>query len=129
MSKRVTIGGDRLGSGNKMGVTLHNYERSTHDLGYIFTTSMAPGTLIPFMNEVALPGDTWDIELNADIKTHPTIGPLFGSFKLQLDLFFTPIRLYQGQLHNNKLKIGNNMSAVKLPLLTLYAKYIDPLGS
>ena len=112
---KKNLGGDRLGSGNKMEVALHNYERSTHDLGYIWRSTMASGTLVPFMNMVALPGDTFDIDLNADVKTYPTAGPLFGSYKLQLDVFTCPIRLYQGVLHNNKLGIGLKMSEIKLP--------------
>ena len=103
MSISKTLGGDRLGSGNKMKVQLHNYERSTHDLGYLYRTSMACGTLVPFMSEVALPGDTFDISIGADVKTAPTIGPLFGSYKLQADVFMCPIRLYHAALHNNAL--------------------------
>ena len=73
--KTVNIGGDRLGSGSKMNVHLHSYERSTHDLSYIFRNTQGVGTLVPYLSEVALPGDTFDIELNADIKTMPTIAP------------------------------------------------------
>ena len=46
MGKRVNIGGDRLGSGNKLRVDLHGYERSTHDLSNIMRTSMSVGTLV-----------------------------------------------------------------------------------
>jgi len=116
-----TIGGDRLGAGKKEKVYLNNYERSTHDLGYIWRSSMASGTLVPFMCKVALPGDTFDIKLNADIKTLPTVGPLFGSYKVQLDVFQIPVRLYQGKLHMNMLNIGLDMSKIKLPLMTLRA--------
>jgi hypothetical protein len=119
--KTVTLGGDRLGSGKKQKVDLHGFERSTHDLGYVWRNTQAPGTLVPFMTMLALPGDTFDIELQADVKTHPTLGPLFASFKLQLDVFECPIRLYHGWLHNNKLKIGNDMSNVKLPIISLNA--------
>ena len=115
MSKTVTIGGDRLGSGKKNRVQLHGFERSTHDLGYVWRNTQAPGTLVPFMSMIALPGDTFDINLNADVKTHPTVGPLFASFKLQLDVFQCPIRLYNSWLHNNRLNIGNKMADVKLP--------------
>jgi hypothetical protein len=123
---KKTLGGDRLGSGAKMQVELHGYERSTHDLGYLWRSTMAAGTLVPFLSEVALPGDTFDIHLNCDIKTHPTIGPLFGSYKVQLDVFIAPIRLYQGLLHNNKIGIGMNMAQVKLPQLELLAEVFDP---
>ena len=124
MTITKTLGGNRLGSGSKMKVSMHGFERSTHDLGYVFRTTMSPGTLVPFINKIALPGDTFDINLGASVLTQPTLGPLFGSFKLQLDVFQCPIRLYHAWLHNNKLKIGNNMSTVKLPQLNLQ---VNPL--
>lgn len=120
-----TIGGERLGAGKKMQTELRNYERSTHNLDYIWRSSMAPGTLVPFMVQVALPGDTFDIDLNADVKTHPTVGPLFGSFKLQLDVFKCPIRLYHKTLHNNKLNVGMNMSQILLPTAAITGLNID----
>ena len=69
-----TIGGERLGSGNKMSVHIPEFDRTTVDLGYIWRSTMASGTLVPFMKELALPGDTHEITLNADTLTHPTIG-------------------------------------------------------
>ena len=116
---KTTLGGDRIGSGNKQEVSMRNYERSSHDLSYIWRSTMASGTLVPFMSQVALPGDSFDIDLDCDVKTHPTIGPLFGSFKLQLDVFVIPIRLYIRELHNNKLGIGMRMEHVFLPYLEL----------
>ncbi|UYD39185.1 MAG: major capsid protein [Wigfec virus K19_94] len=122
---KVTIGGDRLGAGKKNKVSLKGFNRSTHDLSYAWRSTMGSGTLVPFMHKVTLPGDTWDIDLNASVLTHPTIGPLFGSYKVQLDIFQIPARLYQGKLHNNKLNIGRNMNNVKLPLLEVYADSPD----
>ncbi len=116
---QVTLGGERLGSGNKQKVNLHNYERSTHDLGYKWRSTMASGTLVPFMTELGLPGDTFDIDLDIDIMTGPTTGPLFGSFKVQLDVFACPIRLYNGKLHMNMLNIGLDMAKVKLPQIEI----------
>lgn len=120
---KTTIGGDRLGSGSKQEVSLRNYGRSTHDLSYIWRSSMSAGTLVPFMNELALPGDSFDIDLNCDVKTLPTVGPLFGSFKVQLDVFEVPIRLFQGKLHMNMLNIGMDMSEIKLPQFEMVGKY------
>lgn len=110
-----TFGKNRLGSGNKMKVDLKAYERSTHDLGFIFRTSQSIGTLVPFLCEVALPGDTWDIDLNAIVKTHPTLGPLFGSFKVQLDVFQCPFRLYMSSLMNNTVNFGQNAASAYIP--------------
>lgn len=125
MGKEITIGGERLGNGKKMKAYMHNYERSTHDLSYVWRSTMSAGTLVPFMSEVALPGDTFDIDLNVDIMTHPTIGPLFGSYKVQLDVFQIPIRLYQAKLHMNMLNIGRDMSKIKLPLVQIYGNNLD----
>ncbi len=119
---KTTIGGDRLGSGNKQNISLKHYNRSTHDLSYAFRSSMAVGTLVPFMKVLGLPGDSFDIDLFADVKTLPTVGPLFGSMKVQLDVFQVPIRLYNARLHMNELGIGMEMDNVKLPQIAVTAR-------
>ncbi len=118
---KQTIGGDRLGAGGKQEIKLKTYSRSTHDLGYIWRSSMASGTLVPFMSELGLPGDNFDIDIDCQVLTLPTVGPLFGSYKVQLDVFVCPIRLYNGKLHMNKLGIGLDISEVKLPQIELEA--------
>lgn len=112
---KVNIGKNTLGDNNKLSVSLREYGRSTHDLSYAWRSPMGVGTLVPFMKLLALPGDTFDIDLDTKVLTHPTVGPLFGQFKMQLDVFTCPIRLYQAQLHNNALNIGLDMKKVKLP--------------
>ena len=59
--KKVTIGGNRLGSGKKMKAEIRGFERSTHDLSYVWRSTMASGTLVPFMKLVGLPTDTFEI--------------------------------------------------------------------
>ncbi|WP_176225511.1 hypothetical protein, partial [Staphylococcus aureus] len=109
-----------------MQVDMRTYNRSTHDLSYVWRNTQSPGTLVPFICELALPGDVHEIQLSANVLTHPTVGPLFGSFKLQLDVFECPIRLYNAQLHNNKLGIGLDMSKVKFPVINVtYNKTTD----
>jgi len=119
MSRTVSLGGDRIGSGNKMKVNLEGFSRSTHDLSYLWRSTMSPGTLVPFLSKVMLPGDTFDIDLNTSALTHPTIGPLYGSYKLQLDVYTIPVRLYNGKLHNNALNVGLSMKDVKLPQIEI----------
>lgn len=123
------IGKNTLGDNNKMKVALRSYNRSTHDLSYVWRNTQAVGTLVPFCSIPMMKGDTFQIKLQSSVLTHPTIGPLYGSFKLQNDLFFCPIRLYNSWLHNNKLKIGLNMSQIKLPGLrvTLQDATVDEL--
>lgn len=112
---KVNIGKNTLGDNDKMSVSLREYGRSTHNLSSAWRSPMGVGTLVPFMKLIGLPGDTFEIDLDAQIMTHPTIGPLFGNFKFQADIFTCPIRLYNAMLHNNTLNIGLDMSKVKLP--------------
>lgn len=112
---KKTIGKNTLGDNNKMKVAMRNYERSTHNLSYVWRNTQAPGTLVPCMKILATPGTTYKININEHILTHPTVGPLFGSYKFQVDLFTVPIRLYNALLHNNALNVGLEMSKVKFP--------------
>lgn len=117
MSITRSIGKNTLGGGKKMNVSLRAYNRSTHDLSYAWRSSMTVGPLTPFMKIVGLPGDTFDIDLDTKVFTHPTIGPLFGSYKMQMDIFTVPFRLYIAALHNNALNVGMNMSQIKIPMI------------
>lgn len=114
---KVSIGKNTLGGGKKMTTRLNNYNRSTHDNSFVIRTTMAPGVLVPTMTELLLPGDTYSIQTRCHTLTHPTIGPLFGSFKQQNDFFFCPIRLYNAMLHNNALNIGLDIKKVKFPYI------------
>lgn len=125
MSNAVTLGGDRLGSGNNQKVYTPGYERSTHDLSDVLRTTQSPGTLVPTRTIIALPGDSIDIDIDSYVMTHPTIGACLGSYKLQYDVFAAPIRLYQRELQQNSLNIGNQMQKVLLPQITLRAQTID----
>lgn len=128
---KVNIGKNTLGDSDKMSISLKEYGRSTHNLSSAWRSPMGVGTLVPFMKLVGLPGDTFDIDLDTRIMTHPTIGPLFGSFKFQADVFTCPIRLYNAMLHNNTLNIGLDMSKVKLPVAAIWttAEYKMGKGS
>lgn len=119
MANGVTLGGDRLGSGNNQKQYLHDYERSNHNLSCSRVTSMAPGVLYPIYVNMGLTADTFDIDLNAFMRTLPTEGPMFGAFKLQLDVFTADDRLYQAILHNNTTEIGMDMNQVYLPKIEL----------
>jgi hypothetical protein len=122
---KVSIGKNTLGGGKKMMTRLNNYNRSTHDLSFVMRTTMAPGVLVPTMKQLVLPGDTFPIQTRCHTLTHPTVGPLFGSFKQQNDFFFCPIRLYNAMLHNNALNIGLDMKKVKLPIVRITGSNLD----
>lgn len=117
---KKTLGGDRLRSENKMEVYLPNFGRSSHNVGKIIRTSQACGTIVPYWCQIGLDGTTFYIDITTKVKTLPTTGPVFGSFKHQIDVFVIPIRLYIAALHNNALGVGLNMSKVLLPQFEVY---------
>ena len=125
MSIQKNIGKNTVGDNNKMSVSLHEYNMSTHDLSTIVRNTQSPGTLVPNLCLVGQKGDTFDIDVDANVLTHPTTGPLFGSFKLENHIYAAPVRLYNSWLHNNRTKIGLNMAKVKLPQIyvTLNSEY------
>lgn len=116
------IGKNTLGQGDKMNVAMKSYEMSTHDLSRKRRTTMAPGLLTPVLQTIGLPGDKFDIEIQASVLTLPTNGPLFGSFNFEVHLFKADLRLYQSMLQNNELDMGMAMETVKLPQLILGAE-------
>lgn len=117
MAIQKNIGKNTIGDNNKISVSLHDYNMSTHDLSTIVRNTQSPGTLVPNLCLVAQKGDTFDIDIDSNVLTHPTTGPLFGSFKLEHHVYTGPVRLYNSWLHNNRTKIGLNMEQVKLPQL------------
>lgn len=117
---KKTLGGDRLRSESKMEVYLPNFGRSSHNVGKIIRTSQACGTIVPYWCQIGLDGTTFYIDITTKVKTMPTTGPVFGSFKHQIDVFVIPIRLYIAALHNNALGVGLNMSKVLLPQFEVY---------
>lgn len=127
---RTTLGGDRLGSGNRQKIEMHNYYRSNHNLSCTRISSMAPGALYPMYTQIGLTGDTFDINLSAFVRTLPTEGPMFGAFKLQVDVFTADLRLYQAILHNNTTEIAYHMDQVLLPKMNIdtYAEPTNKIG-
>lgn len=127
MAIEKNIGKNTIGDNNKMKVYMHDYNMSTHDLSTVTRTSVSPATLVPTMKLLVQKGDIIDIDIESNVLTHPTTGPLFGSFKLENHIYFGAIRLYNSWLHNNRTKIGLNMAQIKLPKIavTLNSIYGD----
>lgn len=129
MGIKKNIGKNTIGDNNKMSVSLHDYNMSTHDLSTIVRNTQSPGTLVPNLCLVAQKGDTFDIDIDSNVLTHPTTGPLFGSFKLEHHIYTGPVRLYNSWLHNNRTKIGLNMEQVKLPQIKVNIKTLTDTPS
>ena len=112
-----TLGKNTLGDNNKMKVAMREYDMSTHDISTICRTSLGVGMLVPFCKILCQKGDIIDMNLINKTLSQPTLGPLFGSFKLQHFVFFGGFRLYNSWLHNNRTGIGMKMSDIKLPMM------------
>lgn len=117
---KQVIGGNRLGSGKKMTTELHGYDRSTFNLNKVWRSSMCVGTLVPCYCNIGLNGDTFDIDVNALVRTTPTKAPLFGTLKMQIDFFKIPERLYNGTLHNNPTDVAMKMNNIPFQKLLIY---------
>lgn len=112
-----TLGKNTLGDNNKMKIAMREYDMSTHDISTVFRSSIGVGMLVPFCKILCQKGDIIDINLINKTLSQPTLGPLFGSFKLQHFMFFGGFRLYNSWLHNNRTGIGMKMSDIKLPMM------------
>lgn len=112
-----TLGKNTLGDNNKMKVAMRDYDMSTHDISTVFRSSVGVGMLVPFCKILCQKGDIIDLNLINKTLSQPTLGALFGSFKLQHFMFFGGFRLYNSWLHNNRTGIGMKMSDIKLPMM------------
>lgn len=112
-----TLGKNTLGDNDKMKVAMRNYDMSTHDISTVFRSSIGVGMLVPFCKILCQKGDIIDMDLINKTLSQPTLGPLFGSFKLQHFVFFGGFRLYNSWLHNNRTGIGMKMNDIKLPMM------------
>lgn len=117
-----TLGKNTLGDNNKMKVAMRDYDMSTHDISTVFRSTIGVGMLVPFCKILCQKGDIIDLNLINKTLSQPTLGPLFGSFKLQHFMFFGGFRLYNSWLHNNRTGIGMKMSDIKLPMMFAQTK-------
>lgn len=63
--------------------------------------TMAPGLLYPFYWKPVMSQDICRWSWSSIVKTFPTVAPVMGSFKLQIDDFFVPYRLYVPEFQRN----------------------------
>lgn len=125
MSVKKTFGGDRLGTGAGFTVNMRAFERTTHDLGNVFRSNMGVGIVMPTYCDIVKRGDVWDKEISQHIITHPTNGPIFGSYECRTAVFTADMRLYNKLLHNKRKAIGLEISRVKWPMMQLNGPNID----
>lgn len=124
---KTSLGGNRLGAGGKRDVYLHDFNYSTFNLSKNFKSSMAPGVLTPCYYNLLQAGDIFDIDVKeCIIRTEPTTGALFDSFKYQVDFFAVPVRLYNALLHANPVQLTTKMNEIMFPVVTLESAMKNP---
>lgn len=72
-----------------------------------------PGLGYPVICEYTLPGDSLEFDMGALIKTHAALSPVFGSFKVQFDMFWSAARNYVPEMRNNP--VGTDYSDIAFP--------------
>lgn len=122
---KKNLGGERLGSGNKMQVSMKGYGKSTFNLSKIRRTSMTVGTLVPMGHWLALPGDRFEIDLDALITTAGTESVLYGSMKFQVDVFSQRISSFMPNMTLNLVEQGLNIKDIKIPQVVMEADPYD----
>ncbi len=123
MARKVSFGKDTLHGGKKMSVYEDDFGRSSFNQTKTVKTTMSAGTLVPVYVNFGTKGDTFDIDIETIVKTKPAISPLFGTFKMQVDLFICPVRLYNGLLHMDDTNIGMDMGNVYFPQIEMSTSF------
>lgn len=74
---------------------------------------MPVGLLVPLRYDDTLPADQFKIQLHALMKSYPTLAPVMGAFKLQIDFFYCPWRNYMPEWMYNDRQA--DLQSVELP--------------
>ncbi|UYD39173.1 MAG: major capsid protein [Wigfec virus K19_83] len=119
------IGGDRIGSGNKMLTTAHGFGYSTHDVSKVRRTSMSFGTIVPMGIWMMTTGSRLRMRLDALITSNALLYQLYGSAKFQIDVFSARMALYNPKMLLNLNDQGYNINDIKFPLMELETKAIN----
>lgn len=119
------IGGDRIGSGNKMTVGVGGYGVSTHDVSKVRRTSMSFGTIVPMYQWLMPSGSRLRLRMDALITSNALLYQLYGSAKFQLDVFSSRLAIYNPKMELNLNDQGYNISDIKFPLMRLKTNTIN----
>lgn len=79
-----------------------------HDLSHYLRTSMAPGLGYPICCIPCNPGDHHQLEFKHLMNTQAILNPLYGSYRLQICVFFAGVSLYVPKLWRNGTMIQSS---------------------
>jgi len=72
-----------------------------HNLDHYFRDSFAVGPIVPILVEPVNAGDDKYLDFNSLVNTQALLSPLYGSYKLKIEVFFAGISLYCPKLWRN----------------------------
>ena len=89
-----------------------------HDLSHYLRTSMAPGLGYPILCVPCNAGDQHQLEFKHLMNTQAILNPLYGSYRLQICVFFAGISLYVPKLWRNGSMVNSSgIMDVNFPFL------------
>ena len=101
-----------------MFLTRKRNKRSNVNLSHVKATTLAPGNLVPISFTRILTGDYLSFDPSSFVQAFPMNAPLVNGFKLCLEYFFIPDRIYNVDANMDFSGVANNPDDVKFPLLS-----------
>lgn len=98
-------------------------KKSNVNLSHVSPTTLAPGNLIPISFTRILAGDDLRFKPSAFVQAMPMNAPLVNGFKLCLEYFFVPDRLYNWDLLIDNTGVTDDPDNVKFPRISAPADY------
>lgn len=106
-----------------MFLTRRRNKKSNVNLSHVSPTTLAPGNLIPISFTRILAGDDLRFKPSAFVQAMPMNAPLVNGFKLCLEYFFVPDRLYNWELLMDNTGVTDDPDNVKFPQINAPAEY------
>lgn len=106
-----------------MFLTRSRNKKSNVNLSHVSPTTLAPGNLIPISFTRIFAGDDLRFKPSAFVQAMPMNAPLVNGFKLCLEYFFVPDRLYNWNLLMDNTGVTDDPDNVKFPQISSPAEY------
>ena len=103
-----------------MFLTRRRNKKSNVNLSHVSPTTLAPGNLIPISFTRIFAGDDLRFKPSAFVQAMPMNAPLVNGFKLCLEYFFVPDRLYNWDLLMDNTGVTDDPDNVKFPQINAY---------
>lgn len=101
-----------------MFLTRRRNKKSNVNLSHVSPTTLAPGNLVPISFTRIIAGDDLRFKPSAFVQAMPMNAPLVNGFKLCLEYFFVPDRLYNWDLLVDNTGVTNDPDTVQFPLIS-----------